>query len=192
MVAAVVMGCSYGIYVSVDFALITEVLPGAEDRAVRLRLGPGARWVAEYYRVDRAVERDGALEVTLPTKDLAWVAKLILRLGGEALGLGDGGPNRCRSVEGGLCVGQGAPTLDAGVARRAGMGDDLLRRTAGLAQAREVRGKDAGRERSKRLAELDLGVDDVLHLGAARVGDVVEDESEQPAPRSGISTYEAT
>ena len=26
------MGCSYGIYVSVDFALITEVLPGAEDR----------------------------------------------------------------------------------------------------------------------------------------------------------------
>jgi MFS family permease len=33
VVAAVVMGCSYGIYVSVDFALITEVLPGAEDRA---------------------------------------------------------------------------------------------------------------------------------------------------------------
>ena len=27
------MGCSYGIYTSVDFALITEVLPGAEDRA---------------------------------------------------------------------------------------------------------------------------------------------------------------
>ncbi len=58
--------------------------PGAEDRTVRLRLGPGARWVAEYYRVDRAVERDGALEVSLPTKDLAWVAKLLLRLGGEA------------------------------------------------------------------------------------------------------------
>ncbi|WP_460711245.1 MFS transporter [Nocardioides dilutus] len=31
--AAAVMGCSYGIYTSVDFALITEVLPGAEDRA---------------------------------------------------------------------------------------------------------------------------------------------------------------
>ena len=30
--AAVVMGCSYGIYTSVDFALITEVLPAAVDR----------------------------------------------------------------------------------------------------------------------------------------------------------------
>ena len=57
--------------------------PAAEDRTVRLRLGPGARWVAEYYRVDRTEERNGALEVTLPTKDLAWVAKLLLRLGGE-------------------------------------------------------------------------------------------------------------
>ncbi|MDF1605313.1 MFS transporter [Nocardioides sp. YIM 152315] len=31
--AAVLMGVGYGIYVSVDFALITQVLPGAEDRA---------------------------------------------------------------------------------------------------------------------------------------------------------------
>ena len=58
--------------------------PGAEDRTVRLRLGPGARWVAEYYRIDRAAERDGTLEITLPTKDLAWVAKLLLRLRGQA------------------------------------------------------------------------------------------------------------
>ena len=57
--------------------------PGAEDRSVRLRLAPGARWVAEYYRIDRAVDSDGALEVTLPTKDLAWVAKLLLRLQGQ-------------------------------------------------------------------------------------------------------------
>jgi MFS family permease len=32
LVAAVVMGCAYGIYTSVDFALITEVLPTAVDR----------------------------------------------------------------------------------------------------------------------------------------------------------------
>lgn len=57
---------------------------GAEDIRVRLRLRSGAAWVAEYYRVEEAVKRGAAVEVTIPTKDLAWVAKLILRLGGEA------------------------------------------------------------------------------------------------------------
>jgi len=33
LVAAVVMGCAYGIYTAVDFALITQVLPAAGDRA---------------------------------------------------------------------------------------------------------------------------------------------------------------
>jgi proteasome accessory factor C len=55
-----------------------------EDLIVRLSLGPGARWVAEYYQVGEAVERGGGLVVALPTKDLAWVAKLVLRLRGEA------------------------------------------------------------------------------------------------------------
>ena len=32
-IAAAVMGFGFGIYTSVDFALITQVLPGAEDRA---------------------------------------------------------------------------------------------------------------------------------------------------------------
>ncbi|CAN5160147.1 YafY family protein [soil metagenome] len=59
------------------------------DVSVRLLLGPAARWVAEYYATERALERDdGALEVTMPVKDLPWVAKLILRLGGEAKVLG--------------------------------------------------------------------------------------------------------
>lgn len=58
--------------------------PSGEDIRVRLRVWPGARWVAEYYAVEEAEERNGALEVTLPTKDLAWMAKLILRLGGQA------------------------------------------------------------------------------------------------------------
>jgi proteasome accessory factor C len=58
--------------------------PSPQDVLVRLRLRPGARWVAEYYQMAEATEKDGAMEVTFPTKDLAWVAKLVLRLGGEA------------------------------------------------------------------------------------------------------------
>jgi proteasome accessory factor C len=59
------------------------------DVPVRLRLGPGARWVAEYYVVESVREvEEGGLEVTLPAKDLAWVTKLVLRLGGEATVLG--------------------------------------------------------------------------------------------------------
>ena len=54
------------------------------DVPVRLLLRPAARWVAEYYDVEGVVERDDGLEVTLPTKQLAWVVKLLLRLGGEA------------------------------------------------------------------------------------------------------------
>ena len=57
----------------------------SEDVLVRLLLRPGARWVAEYYDVTEQAERDGGLEVVLPTKQLAWVAKLVLRLGGEAV-----------------------------------------------------------------------------------------------------------
>jgi len=58
--------------------------PSPQDVLVRLRLRPGARWVAEYYQMAETTEKDGSMEVTFPTKDLAWVAKLILRLGGEA------------------------------------------------------------------------------------------------------------
>jgi proteasome accessory factor C len=69
-------------------------LPGPErplytrsdrDISVRLLLGPSARWVVEYYETERPVAReDGWVEVTLPAKELPWVAKLVLRLGGEA------------------------------------------------------------------------------------------------------------
>jgi proteasome accessory factor C len=55
------------------------------DQPVRLSLGPGARWVAEYYEIERTrALDDGWLEVVLPVKELAWVAKLVLRLGGQA------------------------------------------------------------------------------------------------------------
>jgi proteasome accessory factor C len=57
---------------------------GPHDVHVRLLLGPAARWIAEYYQMTESREVDGRVEVTFPAKDLTWVAKLVLRLGGEA------------------------------------------------------------------------------------------------------------
>jgi proteasome accessory factor C len=55
------------------------------DVLVRLLLAPAARWVAEYYVTESVRERpDRRLEVTFPARDLEWVVKLVLRLGGEA------------------------------------------------------------------------------------------------------------
>jgi proteasome accessory factor C len=55
-----------------------------QDVPVRLRLSPQARWVEEYYEIEASSESGDGLDVVLPTKDLAWVAKLLLRLGGTA------------------------------------------------------------------------------------------------------------
>ncbi len=58
---------------------------GAEDVDVRVRLSPAARWVAEYYLATDPVEEvDGSLVVTLPTRQLTWLARLFLRLGPDA------------------------------------------------------------------------------------------------------------
>jgi proteasome accessory factor C len=55
------------------------------DVSVHLRLAPGARWVAEYYVIASSKELpDGRMEVVLPARDLEWVIKLVLRMGGEA------------------------------------------------------------------------------------------------------------
>lgn len=55
------------------------------DIPVRLLLGPRARWVVEYHETQDVRKRgDDSLEATLPAKDLPWLAKLVLRLGGEA------------------------------------------------------------------------------------------------------------
>jgi proteasome accessory factor C len=57
--------------------------PTGEDVAVRLRLAPEARWVAEYYEVEAVSEAgDGATEVLLPTAHPELVADLVLRAGG--------------------------------------------------------------------------------------------------------------
>jgi len=59
--------------------------PSGKDLTVRLRLRPGARWIAEYYATtDRVELDDGSLEATLPAKQLEWVANLLLRVGPHA------------------------------------------------------------------------------------------------------------
>jgi proteasome accessory factor C len=59
--------------------------PTPADVPIRLRLLPGARWVVEYYATQDLLERDdGSVEVTLPAKELSWVARLLLRLGADA------------------------------------------------------------------------------------------------------------
>jgi proteasome accessory factor C len=59
--------------------------PTGDDVAVRLRLRPAARWIAEYYATTRIEEQDdGGVEVTLPARQLGWVARLLLRVGSDA------------------------------------------------------------------------------------------------------------
>ncbi|MGC4950422.1 helix-turn-helix transcriptional regulator [Streptomyces sp. DT224] len=60
------------------------VQPAAEDPEVVVEVGPGGRWVAEYYPHDRAEELpDGGLRITLRTPDPASLRRLALRLGRE-------------------------------------------------------------------------------------------------------------
>ncbi|MFD3485403.1 helix-turn-helix transcriptional regulator [Streptomyces sp. NPDC058665] len=58
------------------------VQPAAEDPEVVVEVGPGGRWVAEYYPHDSAEELpDGGLRITLRTPAPASLRRLALRLG---------------------------------------------------------------------------------------------------------------
>ncbi|MFE2537632.1 helix-turn-helix transcriptional regulator [Streptomyces sp. NPDC059371] len=60
------------------------VQPAAEDPEVVVEVGPGGRWVAEYYPHDSADELpDGGLRISLRTPDPASLRRLALRLGGD-------------------------------------------------------------------------------------------------------------
>ncbi len=54
--------------------------PGEEDVRATIRLGPAARWVADYY----PVEDLGGGEIRFSASDPAVAARLLLRLGGDA------------------------------------------------------------------------------------------------------------
>ncbi|MFE7446695.1 helix-turn-helix transcriptional regulator [Streptomyces chartreusis] len=58
------------------------VQPAAEDPEVVVEVGPGGRWVAEYYPHDSADElADGGLRISLRTPEPASLRRLALRLG---------------------------------------------------------------------------------------------------------------
>ncbi|MEU3401510.1 helix-turn-helix transcriptional regulator [Streptomyces filamentosus] len=60
------------------------VQPSADDPEVVVEVGPGGRWVAEYYPHDRAEELPGGgLRITLRTPDPASLKRLALRLGSD-------------------------------------------------------------------------------------------------------------
>jgi proteasome accessory factor C len=59
--------------------------PGDDATTAVIRLGRRARWVAEYYPVEKATEvGDGVLEVELRVADPRWLQRLMLRLAPDA------------------------------------------------------------------------------------------------------------
>ena len=77
-----------------------------DTTTVTLRLGPRARWVVEYYPVERVRDAgDGGLEVDLVVADQRWLTRLLLRLAPHArvvgpaeLGADLTAPHRTRSA----------------------------------------------------------------------------------------------
>lgn len=66
-----------------DLAAEGAYRPSPDDLLVKLRLGPEARWVTEYYPVESVTDQaDGGLVVTLRVGDPSWLVALVLRLGG--------------------------------------------------------------------------------------------------------------
>ena len=59
--------------------------PHPDDQLVRLALGPGAAWVADYYPTESVeVAPDGGVVMTLRTADTGWLRRLMWRLGSQA------------------------------------------------------------------------------------------------------------
>jgi len=59
--------------------------PGVDDTRAVIRLRPGARWVAEYYPVEVLDDGDEGLVVEFSAADPAVAARLLIRLGEQAI-----------------------------------------------------------------------------------------------------------
>jgi predicted DNA-binding transcriptional regulator YafY len=60
-------------------------VPDPDDELVVLDLRPGAWWLPEWVVGDEVSERDGLRRLAFRTPELEWVARLLLRLGDDAV-----------------------------------------------------------------------------------------------------------
>jgi len=63
---------------------VVRYTPGEDDVRATIRLGPAARWVAEYYPVEVVSEDDDGLVIRFSAGDPSVAARLLLRLGADA------------------------------------------------------------------------------------------------------------
>jgi proteasome accessory factor C len=64
--------------------IVSSFSPGGDDPRVVLRLAQSARWVIEQYPVERVIEDGDHIEVTMAVTAIAWLERLLLRLGPAA------------------------------------------------------------------------------------------------------------
>ncbi|WP_405800537.1 helix-turn-helix transcriptional regulator [Streptomyces sp. NBC_01506] len=103
------------------------VQPSADDPEVVVEVGPGGRWVAEYYPHDSAEElADGGLRITLRTPAPASLRRLALRLGrdGRIASPQDLAESARRAAREALAAYGSGPGLAAGSGAEAGSGSD--------------------------------------------------------------------
>lgn len=63
---------------------VVRYTPGEDDVRVTIRLGPAARWVAEYYPVEIVSDKGDGLVIRFSAGDASVAARLLLRLGPDA------------------------------------------------------------------------------------------------------------
>lgn len=63
---------------------VVRYTPSEDDVRCRIRLGPGARWVLDYYPVEVVAEEDSTVTIEFAAADPSVAARLLLRLGERA------------------------------------------------------------------------------------------------------------
>ena len=67
-----------------DASSIVRYESSPDDHVVEFTVGPGSRWVTEYYPVEASPRADGGQRVAMRVSDPLVAARLLLRLGSDA------------------------------------------------------------------------------------------------------------